>query len=483
MNSDSSFSDVNHSTNGNCQYFDVRKCTEDNLKLMKSPTLNRPGSIFATSKNQTFSVSCSSPLVEDRSPQNYIATNRKLLTPAVNDSPRISPRPKPIFSSEPAKRRTTRDPKFLRNSVHYIKDPNESISFDYMKDTTRTKSILGDNNNSPSFSIMDPYEMMQISGAIVAKSFENPPSYSNNNSWELMKSTSTEVFNENIGAEVVQLLGNGDSGQAYKCRSKNGDYYVSKRYTNALHGNNDFARMIKEAAALSKLKHANIVSYIGSFVKNKHFFINIEFCNGFNLRKIINLYSNNDSVPSEHKVKIFLRQMLSALSYIHNIGIVHYDVKPDNIFSNIPDKNDLTEHNLVNINVFDPINNIFKLGDFGHCFISNIVNIGVKEGDSRYLAKEALETYCENYISNDGQTYPHSSSDIFALALTTAEYCGCDPLPKCGESWQLIREGHLPALHISYSDDLIDLLRKMIVFDNSDRPSATQCAECIYLKS
>lgn len=73
----------------------------------------------------------------------------------------------------------------------------------------------------------------------------------------------------------------------------------------------------------------------------------------------------------EKKRYKLLREILLALDLVHKSGMIHLDIKPENIFiKNGPEK-------------------IFKLGDFG--LVSKIENHGdVEEGDSRYMSLELL---------------------------------------------------------------------------------------------
>ncbi|KAF1744450.1 LOW QUALITY PROTEIN: hypothetical protein MXB_5289 [Myxobolus squamalis] len=418
----------------------------------------------------------------------------KVRTPVVRNLGASSGLPRPSFSSDPIKRRTIRPPSVPRPEDDYFQGLNLSVSFGFDCEPTKRKSPLDLTEKSQSFRIINPHEMMQLAGSNVVNSFSNPSS-SAQDPWNFSGHFSRCPISEESLPSMIKLIGNGDSGQAFKCSFPDGKLAVAKRYAKPLHGNGDLyffyfliasAKMIKEAAGLFLLSHLNIVSYIDSYVKQDYFYIVIEYCNGLNLRLIIDKYRNANLVPSEQKVKSFLRQMFGALSHIHDAGIVHFDIKPgiffirDNIFSHnslratSPGEIELTENCVASS--FDPFDNIFKLGDFGNCFISKVVNIDVSEGDSRYLGKEALEIFDGNVLASDTSvSLPSTCSDIFALGLTTAEYCGCGDLPNCGETWQIIRTGLLPKISASFSSELNILLTKMISPECIYRPTASDC--------
>lgn len=81
------------------------------------------------------------------------------------------------------------------------------------------------------------------------------------------------------------------------------------------------------------------------------------------------LYAEMNGRPmSEQRKWKLLREMLLALEFIHRNGMVHLDLKPENIFI----KNDQ-----------------FKLGDFGLVSKASSNN-DVEEGDSRYMSRELL---------------------------------------------------------------------------------------------
>ena len=87
-------------------------------------------------------------------------------------------------------------------------------------------------------------------------------------------------------------------------------------------------KILYEIKLLKKLRnHKNIVKYFEHFENEKHFFIVMENICGGNLLNAINKMSKF----SEAIAKNIFKQLIETIKYLHSIGIVHRDVKPDNI--------------------------------------------------------------------------------------------------------------------------------------------------------
>ena len=92
-------------------------------------------------------------------------------------------------------------------------------------------------------------------------------------------------------------------------------------------GEEDRNRFRREARILAKLSHPNIPSIYDIKFSKEQFLIIFQFIEGKTLREVIN---ESGPVPMALARRWF-HQIASALEHAHKIGIVHRDVKPDNI--------------------------------------------------------------------------------------------------------------------------------------------------------
>ena len=128
--------------------------------------------------------------------------------------------------------------------------------------------------------------------------------------------------------EILELLGQGGMGAVYKARQPALDRLVAlkilPRKTAADAG---FAeRFNREARALAKLSHPNIVAvYDFGQAHGLHYFI-MEYVDGPNLRGL-----EEAGRLSPREALRIIPQICEALQFAHDEGIVHRDIKPENV--------------------------------------------------------------------------------------------------------------------------------------------------------
>ncbi len=92
---------------------------------------------------------------------------------------------------------------------------------------------------------------------------------------------------------------------------------------------------IDEARSLARLVHPNIVGVHQVFEDNDTAYMAIDFINGKDLHDILD---STDQAFTPEEIVTLLKKMLSAVEFIHEAGILHRDISPDNILID-PSKN------------------------------------------------------------------------------------------------------------------------------------------------
>ncbi|KAL7467703.1 hypothetical protein ACHAXS_011452 [Conticribra weissflogii] len=242
--------------------------------------------------------------------------------------------------------------------------------------------------------------------------------------------------------EVVGTLGNGSFGCVYKVRNRmDRRMYAIKAAKREARGISDRDRMLQEVYALAALSDnttteaMHIVRYHQAWMEGNRLYIQTELCQSTLTEEV------SKGVMDEKRRYKLLREMLLALDLVHKSGMIHLDIKPENIFI----KNDQ-----------------YKLGDFG--LVSKIENHNdVEEGDSRYMSMELLS----------GDLDDLTKSDIFSLGATLYEICLGRNLPENGQEWQDIRHGSLSSMP-NTAFELQMIIRIMMAPDKKSRPSAAE---------
>ena len=171
--------------------------------------------------------------------------------------------------------------------------------------------------------------------------------------------------------KILEKLGEGGMGVVYKAQDTKLDRIVALKFL-PQHLTTDAAeqeRFVHEARAASSLNHPNITTIHEIDEVNGKMFIVMEYCEGKTLRQIIE--SEDLSI---RKVLDIAIQTCEGLALAHEKGIVHRDIKSDNII--------LTPRNQV------------KIMDFGLAKLkgaSKLTKAGSTLGTAAYMSPEQAQ--------------------------------------------------------------------------------------------
>jgi predicted Ser/Thr protein kinase len=128
--------------------------------------------------------------------------------------------------------------------------------------------------------------------------------------------------------DILGLLGHGGMGAVYQARQRGLDRLVAlKILPPQISAEHAFAeRFAREARALARLSHPNIVTVFDLGKSGALYYFLMEFVDGMNLRQLMETYR---LTPRE--TLGIVPQICDALEYAHGEGIVHRDIKPENI--------------------------------------------------------------------------------------------------------------------------------------------------------
>ncbi len=128
--------------------------------------------------------------------------------------------------------------------------------------------------------------------------------------------------------EIMELLGRGGMGAVYKARQKHLDRVVALKILPPEAGQEPSfaARFEREARAMAKLTHPNIVTLYESGQADGLFYFLMEYVDGVNLSQLL---QGGRLTPKE--ALAIVPHICDALQYAHDQGIVHRDIKPGNV--------------------------------------------------------------------------------------------------------------------------------------------------------
>ena len=159
---------------------------------------------------------------------------------------------------------------------------------------------------------------------------------------------------------LIKCLGKGAFGEVY-LTSKQGskDKYATKKIDKKFIANPKARKYLdNEINILKEVHHPNIIKLIEVHETSTHYYLVMELCNGGGLSDCLEEYKKkNKKAFPEETVQYLMRQIVSAINYLHKKSILHRDIKLDNILINYEKEEDRINKNMLKATV--------KIIDFG----------------------------------------------------------------------------------------------------------------------
>lgn len=249
--------------------------------------------------------------------------------------------------------------------------------------------------------------------------------------------------------EILELIGSGGMANVYKAlchRLNRYDAIKIMRDDTAL--NEDFRRRFRaESQAVAMLSHPNIVSVYDVSHTDDIEYIVMELIDGITLKQ----YLQDQGALEYNEALDFAIQIAKALSHAHERGIIHRDIKPQNIM--------LLKNGLI------------KVADFGIASLQNSIEAPSEEavGSVHYIAPEQARGFA-----------PDARSDIYSLGIVMYEML-TGKLPYTGSSTVEIAVMHMNTDAVAPREikpDIPEELERITLKAmSSDIDGRYQCAE------
>ncbi|KDN44713.1 hypothetical protein K437DRAFT_256955 [Tilletiaria anomala UBC 951] len=287
--------------------------------------------------------------------------------------------------------------------------------------------------------------------------------------------------------QLGRFIGAGTFGTVYSALNlDSGDLMAVKeiRFQDIASHPTFFEQIKDEMNVMEMLSHPNIVQYYGIEVHRDKVYIFEEFCQGGSLAHLL----EHGRIEDEAVIQIYTLQMLDGLVYLHSKGIVHRDIKPDNI---------LLDHM-----------GVIKFVDFGAAKIlaknSKTIQQSRRRGAAAPIAipgtdgkglggvqsLQGTPMYMSPEIIKGEARGRRGAMDVWSVGCVVLEFAtGRRPWSQLDNEWAIMfhigmAQQHPPLPEPGQLSDLgIDFIRQCLFIDPYERPSAAEMREHSWIQN
>nr|XP_036879802.1 mitogen-activated protein kinase kinase kinase 4 isoform X4 [Manis javanica] len=254
-------------------------------------------------------------------------------------------------------------------------------------------------------------------------------------------------------------IGEGQYGKVYTCISVDtGELMAMKEIRFQPNDHKTIKETADELKIFEGIKHPNLVRYFGVELHREEMYIFMEYCDEGTLEEVSRLGLQ------EHVIRLYSKQISTAINVLHEHGIVHRDIKGANIF--------LTSSGLI------------KLGDFG-CSVKLKNNAQTMPGEVNSTLGTAAYMAPEVITRAKGEGHGRAA-DIWSLGCVVIEMVtGKRPWHEYEHNFQIMYKvgmGHKPPIPERLSPEGKDFLSHCLESEPRMRWTASQLLDHSFVK-
>lgn len=247
--------------------------------------------------------------------------------------------------------------------------------------------------------------------------------------------------------EILGIIGRGSRSVVYRAKhSENQNLtFAIKVLLNDKDIDDTIERLRKEALAMVSSRHENTIRLEDFHTVDNISYLAMELAPEADLRQYMKKQQSKLSIK---QIKQYFKQIASALSFMHDAGMIHRDIKPDNFLV-------MNESEV-------------RLGDFGVTVLPgetpSFKELQRGVGTMDYMAPEVLE----------GKDY-NAQSDVYSLGISFYElFSGKHPFEKTPlmQQLEIRKDGAIPnvkSLNSEIPDYIAEIIMRSISFEPKKR--------------
>ena len=149
--------------------------------------------------------------------------------------------------------------------------------------------------------------------------------------------------------KILEKLGEGGMGIVYKAQDLKLNRVVALKFLPSFAGDVERQRFLQEAKAISTLNHHHIATIHDVEEAKGRFFIVFEYIPGGSLKSKIQSLQSEGKLLTLHQALEFALQIAEGLAHAHAHGIIHRDIKSENILLSADGEVKITDFGLAKL--------------------------------------------------------------------------------------------------------------------------------------